>query len=213
MEDWLIQIITQVPLAVLILVLWRMDKREFQALERLREQNRAQDERARNGQIDSLIRLQTSYNENIALLRRAIEGYAAEARALTEAAGARHAETLDILSPIVSSTEAALAGVQDIRKVLGRLENGQQVITGVLETLAARSSSQGRDSEAMRDEIAALADGIDRYNALVEELKGVITRRLPRDPAVPPLEEVQDINPIGRSEARAEDKEQGHVTQ
>lgn len=184
MEEWLVNLIANVPLAVAMLVIYYFITKDQTRLEESREETRKADEAARNNQIDSLIAIQggtqvalSNVGEILAGLHTDLGQHDGRMRAMRDQLNTRldeletvavttriqSADTLEIVRPLPGMTKGTHASVQALETRLGQIEEQIAGVNSAVQLLCERC----RDSE----QTAAVQSAISRMMAAVDGLR------------------------------------------
>jgi len=179
-------VLGNVPIAVAILVAWLYMDRNRTALEREREKNRGDDERATNDRLKDLIALQNQSvllqqqgNDRMAEWSAAIRATAASMRMLEDdVCGLRtnlethNTTVLGALKPIGENVAAARASSRAAQDAIGRLEVGQQNLMAGLERLLELVEARGQTDDKVLNQVESLASRVVGLNEVIDGLRG-----------------------------------------
>lgn len=175
-------ILGSVPIAVAILIAWLYMDRNRTALEREREKNRSDDDKATNDRLKELIALQNqavvlqqTSNDRMAEWTAAQRATAASVKDMDEALAAHNAEMLDVLKPIGEDAAQARASSGAAADAIGQLQAGQRNLEAGLERLLGLIEARGQTDTRILDQVEALAGRIVALNEAITALRGELT--------------------------------------
>jgi len=173
-EQWLVDLIANVPLAVAMLIIYYILSRDQNRLEEQREQTRALDETARNQQIAQLVSINagmqaavTRLGETLAAVTALIERHDAAAANLRAhmderldeieavAVTARNAsgQTLEIVKPLPGKSDSTLSAVQALDERLDAIDSRLAEISDSVRGIAEGWTAQGKMNSAIQNEL------------------------------------------------------------
>jgi len=170
-EQWLADLIANVPLAAAMLIIYYILSRDQNRLEEQREQTRALDETARNQQIAQLVSINagmqaavTRLGETLAAVTTLIERHDAAAANLRAhmderldeieavAVTARNAsgQTLEIVKPLPGKSDSTLSAVQALDGRLDAIDGKLAEISDSVRGIAEGWTAQGKMNSAIQ---------------------------------------------------------------
>jgi methyl-accepting chemotaxis protein len=188
MEEFWINLLSNVPIGVAILVIWFFMAKGQNNLEAQREKNRGADEKARNDQTQKLIDMYALTIEALqgirsgnTLMRQTLENNTDALTDLHAGMDRQFGDTMQILTPLAAHAEETVEVVRDLPAVanetrglvqalqerIGKLETMLQTTLGAVQTLHDYSKQQGQTT----DEIAGTLD--QWANQLSSELAAI----------------------------------------
>jgi len=200
-EQWLADLIANVPLAAAMLIIYYILSRDQNRLEEQREQTRALDETARNQQIAQLVSINagmqaavTRLGETLAAVMTLIERHDAAAVNLRthmderldeiEAAAvtARNAsgQTLEIVKPLPGKSDNTLSAVQALDERLDAIDSRLAEISDSVRGIAEGWTAQGRMNETIQNELRDMEQVRRSMQEALQDIRGDIRDLLAR---------------------------------
>jgi homoserine acetyltransferase len=178
MDQVIADIITQVPLAVVVLLIaWRMaakitDREEARdqqqsALETQRETARREAQTAQDRQMDRLLQLQADQQALQRDTNKALEALNATRQIDIKQSADRYVALHDTLIPVAEAVPGIKSDLAAILSAIGRIEKGQEALAATTQTLADCESVPPEAFQTLTNEVRALASSVDDLRRLL----------------------------------------------
>lgn len=186
MEELLINVLGNVPIAVTVLIVWFFISKGQNELEEQREKNRSSDEAARNKQIESLLSMQTqtaealqSSNTNTLLMRQTLENNTDALTDMHESMETKFGDTIRILNPLAAHAKETAETVRDLPQtanetlsIVQAIQNRMASIETMLQTTMGAVQSL-YDCNQTQDVTAGLAELRKHADQITDDLQSV----------------------------------------
>ena len=201
MEQWLADLIANVPLAAAMLIIYYILSRDQNRLEEQREQTRALDETARNQQIAQLVSINagmqaavTRLGETLAAVTTLIERHDAatissrahmderldEIEAVAVTARNASGQTLEIVKPLPGKSDNTLSAVQALDERLDAIDSRLAEISDSVRGIAEGWTAQGRMNETIQNELRDMEQVRRSMQEALQDIRGDIRDLLAR---------------------------------